>query len=186
MESTNRQPTLRSVVRNEKPNSNWLKKWRGFMGSRDWKASDRVSQNRADLVQRFSNAVPLQGSVSFSLSVLPSKAPALPQAGSLHGAKMATEVPGFAFTYLAVPERRPLSWYLRRRKFLSHETQTTSTWVSLTRLCHTSISESLSWLSQNRQGQPKADGLQWGGVDTWKKSLGVARMLARHLTNKCI
>ena len=45
------------------------------------KTSNGVSQNRADLVQRFSNAPSLQGPVFLSLSALLFKAPALPLDG---------------------------------------------------------------------------------------------------------
>lgn len=58
--------------------------WTGLKNTGDLWAhiteKDRGEESfRADLVQRFSDAVPLQRLVSFPLSALPSKAPALPQ-----------------------------------------------------------------------------------------------------------
>lgn len=177
------------------------------------KTSAGVSQNRADLVQRLNNATPLQGPISRSLSALFHGGCVNLYSHIWNGNSIFSIFYSHSIDSSFTPSLAPFmvpKWlqrfqalYLptmlfqgddpspgssfRRRGNLVLMTQTTNTWVSSNRLCHISISESLSWLSQKRQGQPKADGLLWGGVDTWgNKSLCIARMLARYLRNECI
>lgn len=143
---------------------------------------------RADLVQRFSDAAPLQRLVSFPLSVLPSKAPALPQ--------------GWLPSWCQSGYRNSkLCWYLpwcprERTSLLAALSKEEENFFSygpdhwhLSLLGHIVSRLHLWIIILIISGQARPTQSRWATMGRGrylKKILGIARVLARQLTDKCI